>query len=441
MKIEKVINDHIKVIENIPKLELEESILKLVDLIYLTTKKRNNKILVAGVGKAGFIAEILATSLASIDIPAIHVHPTDIQHGDLGLLQKGDIIINISNSGKTRELLEFITLSKNKFTDVKVISFTNNKDSEITKKSDIVINGDCKTEVEPLNIIPTLSQTVFMVLIDTLISFLLIKTRYTKYEYSFNHFGGYLGEKTNTREIYTFNEVCKLDKKVISGIYVIRNLVNSKVYVGQSTNIYKRWIEHIYQIKNKTHSNKHLQNSFNKYGFNSFQFEIIEKTIDNLDNLEITYIKKFNSLSEGYNLTSGGNNNDHYNKKIIAYNLNGDLVRIFKSIKEASETLGISREHISEILNSKKYRKSLKGFMFKYYTSSYKNKIKPYKNKRALKIDCFDLNGNYIDTFKSVHIAAKYFNIDNGSISKCINGKVSRVGNYVFKKHIKEKEG
>jgi group I intron endonuclease len=94
------------------------------------------------------------------------------------------------------------------------------------------------------------------------------------------------------------------------GIYKISNIVNNKVYVGQSKNIYKRWQEHYYELKNNRNKNQHLQYSFNKYGEENFIFDIIEVCdIDSLDYLERHYIKLYNSIdrSFGYNNENGGN--------------------------------------------------------------------------------------------------------------------------------------
>jgi arabinose-5-phosphate isomerase len=434
MGVKEIINKHIDVVKNIP---INNNFYEIRDLLIETTEKNKKKILVAGVGKAGHMANIIATSLTSIDIVSINVHPTEIQHGDLGLLQKGDLLVVVSNSGKTREILEFIELSKNKFKETKVICFTNNLDSPIAKNSDYVLNGDCQKEIEPLGLVPTLSLFSFLVLNDILISLVLNKTKYTKYEYGYNHFGGYLGKKTNINEKYLISNINSLDKKnKISGIYSIKNLINNKRYIGQSKNIFRRWNEHLNDIYANKHRNKYLENSFYKYGFENFEFEILEKSEEtSLDELEIQYIDRFKTHSEGYNLNKGGNNRENNNKKIIIYDRNGDFVKIYNSIKEVSEKLNIGREDISDILRNKNGRKSLKGHMFRYYTEDYPNKIKPYKNLKYKKIDCFDLNGNFIATFDRIKRAAEILNLDKTSISRCVNGKVKRVGNYTFKKH------
>ena len=91
------------------------------------------------------------------------------------------------------------------------------------------------------------------------------------------------------------------------GIYLISNLINNKIYVGQSINIEKRWTQHKRELRNNIHENKRLQNAWNKYGEENFEFSIVEECdINQLNQREIYWISKFNSCVNGYNLTSGG---------------------------------------------------------------------------------------------------------------------------------------
>ncbi len=93
----------------------------------------------------------------------------------------------------------------------------------------------------------------------------------------------------------------------MTGIYCIKNLINNKIYVGQSVDIFTRWRKHKEKLIKGTHENSHLQNSFNKYGINNFDFCILEQcSKKELDDKEIYWINKYDSFNNGYNLTSGG---------------------------------------------------------------------------------------------------------------------------------------
>jgi len=107
--------------------------------------------------------------------------------------------------------------------------------------------------------------------------------------------------------------------KVKSGIYKITNLVNGKVYIGQSVNLYKRFSHHMQDLRNKRHANKHLQSAWNRYGEHNFNFEIIEICNEKiLDMREQYWIKYFKSTNRkfGYNLEDGGNKNKHLTEEV-----------------------------------------------------------------------------------------------------------------------------
>ena len=99
-------------VQNIP---VSESFIQAVDLIYQKIHIEGGKVIVSGMGKAGQIAENIATTLSSTGTPAVFLHPSEAQHGDLGILQRNDILLAISNSGKTREIIELIDLKNNRW--------------------------------------------------------------------------------------------------------------------------------------------------------------------------------------------------------------------------------------------------------------------------------------------------------------------------------------
>jgi len=103
--IKRYINQEVKAIQNIP---IDGVIENVVNIIFQKVHKKSGKVVVSGIGKAGQIGMNIATTLSSTGTPAVSIHPSEAQHGDLGLLQKNDVLLLISNSGKTREILEFI---------------------------------------------------------------------------------------------------------------------------------------------------------------------------------------------------------------------------------------------------------------------------------------------------------------------------------------------
>lgn len=113
---------------------------------------------------------------------------------------------------------------------------------------------------------------------------------------------------------------------MICGIYKIKNMLNGKIYIGQSKNIHKRWSQHKRLLDHGTHHSYKLQNAWNKYGSESFEFEIIERCDEeNLNEIEIAYIKKFNAQKQGYNCTNQPISDENYiNIKTIKHNLLGE---------------------------------------------------------------------------------------------------------------------
>src|SRR5690554_7003754 len=108
-KIQDLIAREVQAIQNIP---VDGSIAGVLELIYAQVHEKNGKVVVSGMGKAGQIGNNIATTLSSTGTPAIFMHPSEAQHGDLGVLQPNDVLFLISNSGKTREILELISRSE-----------------------------------------------------------------------------------------------------------------------------------------------------------------------------------------------------------------------------------------------------------------------------------------------------------------------------------------
>jgi arabinose-5-phosphate isomerase len=156
----------------------------------------HGKVVLSGMGKAGQIAVNIATTLCSTGTPSVYLHPSEAQHGDLGILQKNDVLILLSNSGKTREILELIELSRNLYPHIAIICITGKKDSPLAKASDIVLHTGDADEICPLGLTPTISTTLMTVIGDIIVVELMKKIKFTKKDYSKRHHSGYLGKKS-----------------------------------------------------------------------------------------------------------------------------------------------------------------------------------------------------------------------------------------------------
>ena len=157
---------------------------------------KNGKLVTSGMGKAGQIAMNIATTFCSTGIPSVFLHPSEAQHGDLGVLQKNDLLLLISNSGKTREIVELTKLAHTLNPELKYIVITSNPESPLAEESDICLLTGHPNEVCLLGMTPTTSTTVMTVIGDILVVETMRRTGFTIEEYSKRHHGGYLGEKS-----------------------------------------------------------------------------------------------------------------------------------------------------------------------------------------------------------------------------------------------------
>ena len=170
--------------------------LTTVELIVEQIHRRKGKLVTSGMGKAGQIAMNIATTFCSTGIPSVFLHPSEAQHGDLGILQENDLLLLISNSGKTREIVELTQLAHNLNPDLKFIVITGNPDSPLAHESDVCLSTGKPKEVCALGMTPTTSTTVMTVIGDILVVQVMKQTGFTIGDYSKRHHGGYLGEKS-----------------------------------------------------------------------------------------------------------------------------------------------------------------------------------------------------------------------------------------------------
>lgn len=169
---------------------------KAIDMIVEQIHDKGGKLVTTGMGKAGQIAMNIATTFCSTGIPSVFLHPSEAQHGDLGILQNNDLLLLISNSGKTREIVELTNLSRTLNPDLRFIVITGNPDSPLAKESNVCLCTGNPKEVCTLGMTPTTSTTVMTVIGDILVVETMKKTGFTISEYSKRHHGGYLGEKS-----------------------------------------------------------------------------------------------------------------------------------------------------------------------------------------------------------------------------------------------------
>jgi len=195
-KVRDIFNNEASAIRNIP---ITTKFGDAVEIIFRQVHGKNGKLVTSGMGKAGQIAHNIATTFSSTGTPAAYLHPSEAQHGDLGILQKDDVLLAISNSGKTREIIELIELKNNLYPDIPLIVITSNEDSPLAQKADCYILTGAPAEVCPLGLTPTTSTTVMTVIGDALVVLLMEKIGFSANDYAKRHHGGYLGVKS--REI------------------------------------------------------------------------------------------------------------------------------------------------------------------------------------------------------------------------------------------------
>ncbi len=172
--------------------QLDKSFVTLCDKVI----KCNGKFIIMGVGKSGHIAQKISATLSSTGTQSIFIHPTEAAHGDMGLIDKKDIVLLISNSGETDEIINILPSLKRHCKEV--ASLTSNNKSSIAKSADIKIQLKSKKEACPLNLAPTSSTTNALVFGDALAIALLEAKGFTQKDFASSHPAGKLGKKLIT---------------------------------------------------------------------------------------------------------------------------------------------------------------------------------------------------------------------------------------------------
>ena len=151
------------------------------------------RVIITGIGKSGLVGRKIAATLSSCGTPALFVHPVEAGHGDLGMIVEKDVMLAISYSGNTREIVPILDFVKR--VGIKLISITGNTQSMLAKYSDVVLDARVEKEAEPSGVIPTASSTAAMAIGDALAIALMKKKGFSEQDFSFFHPRGQAGRK------------------------------------------------------------------------------------------------------------------------------------------------------------------------------------------------------------------------------------------------------
>lgn len=151
------------------------------------------RVIVTGMGKSGHIARKIAATLSSTGTPSFYIHPAEASHGDLGMITQQDVVLALSNSGTTPELVMLLPVLKRQ--NIPLISFTGNPVSLLAKASDVTIDLSIEQEACPLGLAPTTSTTVALVMGDALAIALLEERGFSADDFALSHPGGQLGKQ------------------------------------------------------------------------------------------------------------------------------------------------------------------------------------------------------------------------------------------------------
>ncbi len=169
--------------------QLDENFIRAVEMMQVC----KGKVVVTGVGKSGLICAKIAATLSSTGTPAFYLHSGDAVHGDLGMVMPDDIVVAVSKSGETDEILKLLPHFKHH--GLKLIVITGNPESTLAKAGDLVLNVRVKEEACPLGLAPTTSTTVALAMGDALAVVLLEQKGFNQADFAMRHPGGILGRK------------------------------------------------------------------------------------------------------------------------------------------------------------------------------------------------------------------------------------------------------
>lgn len=195
---------------------IDENFIKACEIIL----QCKGKVIVTGMGKSGHIGNKIAATLASTGTPAFFVHPAEASHGDLGMITEDDVVLAISNSGNTEEIMTIIPMLKR--INTSLITMTGKVSSSIAKAADVNLDISVKKEACPLNLAPTSSTTATLAMGDALAVSLLKAKGFTENDFAKSHPGGKLGRQL----LLTANDIMHTGKSIPS--------VNNKVALTEA---------------------------------------------------------------------------------------------------------------------------------------------------------------------------------------------------------------
>ena len=176
---------------------IDEQFARAIELIM----NRRGRVVVSGIGKSGHVARKIASTLASTGTPAFFVHAAEASHGDLGMVTRDDVLIALSHSGESAELLAIVPIVKRQ--GAKLVALTGNAQSTLAREADVHLYAGARKEACPLNLAPTASTTAALALGDALAVALMKAKGFTETDFAAAHPGGALGRKllTHVRDV------------------------------------------------------------------------------------------------------------------------------------------------------------------------------------------------------------------------------------------------
>ena len=188
----RVLNIEADAISGLAK-RLDSNFSRAISLILNSSASGGGKVIITGIGKSGLICKKIAATFASTGTPAFFLHPAEGVHGDLGMLMKGDVVIAVSNSGETEEIVRILPLIKRM--GGKLIAMTGDVNSNLANAGDVVLDIGVKQEACPLGLAPTASTTAALAMGDALAVALLEKKGFKQEDFALLHPAGSLGKK------------------------------------------------------------------------------------------------------------------------------------------------------------------------------------------------------------------------------------------------------